>query len=547
MKKAREHVMKKSIILLTLVAFVVALSGCGGKKTNAELPDSTIEVNKDTPSWENDKATAELDWYINFDWFAQTWGNDVSSKYITEDTGVNITYLGGSDDKLNTMMASGELPDIITVDGSNPFVKDADKFAIPLDVLAEKYDPYFLEKAAKPETVKFFTREDGHIYGYPNFSNTKSDYEKGGIYANQAFLVRKDIYEQLGKPDMTTPEGFISALEAAQKLDAKDELGKSVIPIGVSPFNEGSEPNGVFNRTLADFIGVPMLTKDGKYYDRYTDADFQKWLKVFVDARQKGLTDRDMITMTKDDKDARITNGSYFVYFASDLNSETDTMTVWANENQGKEYIAVHGPSSTTGNKTALPGTSIEGWTQTFITKDCKDPQKAMEFLTYMVSEYGNVVMNYGREGETYTMVDGNPVLNGDLLEFKQTDPAGFEKEIGLTTHLWVQDSALLSRQMGLDQFPKALQQAKQWTLDYVVPQFELAGLDVYLSKESSRNAEKINQNWSQTVAKILDAKSDSEVNQAMNEFIKYRQDNGYDKLVEERNKQIEANEKKLD
>lgn len=547
MKKAREHVMKKSIILLTLVAFVVALSGCGGKKTNAELPDSTIEVNKDTPSWKNDKATAELDWYINFDWFAQTWGNDVSSKYITEDTGVNITYLGGSDDKLNTMMASGELPDIITVDGSNPFVKDADKFAIPLDVLAEKYDPYFLEKAAKPETVKFFTREDGHIYGYPNFSNTKSDYEKGGIYANQAFLVRKDIYEQLGKPDMTTPEGFISALEAAQKLDAKDELGKSVIPIGVSPFNEGSEPNGVFNRTLADFIGVPMLTKDGKYYDRYTDADFQKWLKVFVDARQKGLTDRDMITMTKDDKDARITNGSYFVYFASDLNSETDTMTVWANENQGKEYIAVHGPSSTTGNKTALPGTSIEGWTQTFITKDCKDPQKAMEFLTYMVSEYGNVVMNYGREGETYTMVDGNPVLNGDLLEFKQTDPAGFEKEIGLTTHLWVQDSALLSRQMGLDQFPKALQQAKQWTLDYVVPQFELAGLDVYLSKESSRNAEKINQNWSQTVAKILDAKSDSEVDQAMNEFIKYRQDNGYDKLVEERNKQIEANEKKLD
>ena len=539
--------MKKSIILLTLVAFVVALSGCGGKKTSAELPDSTIEVDKDTPSWKNDKATAELDWYINFDWFAQTWGNDISSQYITEDTGVSITYLGGSDDKLNTMMASGELPDIITVDGSNPFVKDADKFALPLDVLAEKYDPYFLEKAAKPETLKFFTREDGHIYGYPNFSNTKSDYEKGGIYANQAFLVRKDMYEQFGKPDMTTPEGFISALEAAQKLDAKDELGKAVIPIGVSPFNEGSEPNGVFNRTLADFIGVPMLTEDGKYYDRYTDADFQKWLKVFVDARQKGLTDRDMITMTKDDKDARVTNGSYFVYFASDLNSETDTLTLWANENPGKEYIAVNGPSSTIGNKTALPGTSIEGWTQTFITKDCKNPQKAMEFLSYMVSEYGNTVMNYGREGETYTMVDGKPVLNADLLEFKQTDPAGFEKEIGLTTHLWVQDSALLSRQMGIDQFPKALQQAKQWTLDYVMPQFELASLDVYLSKESSRNAEKINQNWSQTIAKILDAKSDSEVDQAMNEFIKYRQDNGYDKLVEERNKQIEANEKKLD
>ncbi|EHS57670.1 extracellular solute-binding protein family 1 [Paenibacillus sp. Aloe-11] len=547
MIKARENNMKKSIILLTLVALVVLLAGCGGKKTSEELPDSTIKVNGDTPSWKNDKATAELDWYINFDWFAQTWGNDVSSKYITKDTGVSISYLGGSDDKLNTMMASGDLPDIITMDGNNPFVKDANKFAIPLDVLAKKYDPYFLDKAAKPETLKFFTRDDGHIYGYPNFSNTKSDYEKGGIYGNQAFLVRKDIYEQLGKPDMTTPEGFISALEAAQKLGTKDELGKTVIPIGVSPFTEENpEKNGVFNRTLADFIGVPMLTKDGKYYDRYTDADFQKWLKVFVDARQKGLADRDMITMTKDDKDARLTNGSYFAYFASDLNGEPDPLSVWGKEHPDKEYIAVNGPSSTIGNKTVLPGTSIEGWTQTFITKNAKNPQKAMELVTYLVSEYGNNVMNFGREGETYTIKDGKPVLNPDLLEFKQTDPAGFEKKVGLTTHLWLQDSALLSRQMGISQFPKALQQPKKWTQDYVAPQFELASLDVYLSKESSRNKEKIDQNWAQTIAKILDAKSDSEVDQAMNEFIQYRKDNGYDKLVEERNNQIAANVKKL-
>ncbi|WP_238533406.1 ABC transporter substrate-binding protein [Paenibacillus terrae] len=540
--------MKKSIIILTLVALAVSLAGCGSKTTSAELPDSKIEVTKDTPSWKNDKAKADLDWYINFDWFAQTWGNDVATKYITEDTGVNITYSSGSDDKLNTMMASGDLPDIITLEGTDPFVKEAEKFAIPLDELAKKYDPYFLDKAAKPGTLKFFTRDDGHIYGYPNSSNTNSDYEKGGIYGNEAFLVRKDIYEQLGKPDMTTPEGFISALEAAQKLAVKDETGKTVIPLGIPNFQKGNfDPNGIFNKTLADFIGVPVLTKDGKYYDRYTDADFQKWLKVIVDARQKGLTDRDMITMTKDDKNARLTNGSYFVYFSSDLNGEPDPLSMWTKEHPDKEYIAVNGPSSTIGNKTALPGTSIEGWTQTFITKNAKDPQKAMELVTYLVSEYGNNVMDFGREGETYTIKDGKPVLNPDLLELKQTDPASFEKKVGLTTHLWLQDSALLSRQMGISQFPKALQQPKKWTQDHVVPQFELASLDVYLSKESSRNKEKIDQNWSQTLAKILDAKSDSEIDQAMNEFIQYRKANGYDKLLEERNNQIAANKKKLE
>jgi ABC-2 type transport system ATP-binding protein len=39
--------------------------------------------------------------------------------------------------------------------------------------------------------------------------------------------------------------------------------------------------------------------------------------------------------------------------------------------------------------------------------KDAKNPQKAMELLTYLVSEQGNNVMDFGREGQTYTVVDG--------------------------------------------------------------------------------------------------------------------------------------------
>lgn len=537
--------MKKTATVATVIAMALVFTACG-KNEGGSLPDSSIKVDASTPSWKNDKATADLSWYINFDWFAQTWGNDVATKYITEDTGVKITYQNGTDDKLNTMMASGDLPDLITIDGSSPLIKDADKFAIPLDELAAKYDPYFLSGAAKPETLKFFTREDGHIYGYPNFSNTQSDYDKGGVYGNQAFMVRKDVYAKIGSPDMTTPEGFTAALEAVQKLNLKDELGKPMVPFGTEAFNDGSEKDAVFDRTLADFIGVPMLTDDGKYNDRLTDKDFQTWLKVFVKARQSGLTDKDMLTMTKDDKDARLTNGSYFAYFANDIIGETDPMSLWDKEHPDEAYIAVDGPKSTIGRKTALPGTSIEGWTQTFISKKAKNPQKAMELMTYLVSEYGDTVMNFGREGETYTMQNGNPVMNKDLLDLKQTDPAGFEKKVGLTTHLWLQDSALLSRQMGLSQFPQYLQQAKQWTVPYVVPQFELASLDVFLSRESARNVEKINQEWSQTIAKILNAKSDADVDQDMAAFVKYRTSNGYDKIVEERNAQIEANKKKL-
>ncbi|MFD2877347.1 hypothetical protein ACFTAO_17130 [Paenibacillus rhizoplanae] len=31
--------------------------------------------------------------------------------------------------------------------------------------------------------------------------------------ANQTFLVRKDLYEEMGEPDLSTPEGFLGALQ----------------------------------------------------------------------------------------------------------------------------------------------------------------------------------------------------------------------------------------------------------------------------------------------------------------------------------------------
>ena len=538
----------KKVVAISICA-VMAFSAVGcGKKDNqvGDLAKPTFEVNADTPSWKVDDSSADLSWYINFEWFAQSWGEDVASKYITEDTNVNITYLSGGDDKLNTMLASGDLPDIITIDGTSPIVKDAAKFALPLDVLSEQYDPYFMKSAAKEETLKFYTQEDGHVYGYPNFSTTKADYEGDGVYGNQAFLVREDIYEQIGKPDMTTPEGFLSALKAVKELGLKDELGKDIIPFGTTDFIEASEKNAIFERTLADFIGVPLLTEDGKFYDRYTDPDFITWTKTLSQARRDGYTDRDMLTMGKADKDAKLSNGSFFAYFASDLVGETDPISVWESGHKEQSYIAVDGPSSTMGREATLAATSIEGWTLTFISKSCKNPQKAMELITYLVSEEGDMVMNYGRLGETYEMVDGKPVLNADLLELKQSDPGKFEREVGLTTHLWLQDSVRLSSYMGIDQFPKALQQPKAWTQDKISPQFELAQLDLELSKESARNVEKIAQKWSQTVSAMLDAKSDEDVDKAMEEFKQYRLDNGYEKIVEERNAKIAKNIEKL-
>ncbi|MDR1531036.1 MAG: extracellular solute-binding protein [Clostridiales bacterium] len=528
---------------LGLTMLVSSAAGCGQKADSGELAEPEIKADKEVPSWKADNSSADLSWYINYDWFAQEWGVDLSSKFITEDTHVNITYMGGGDEKLNTMLASNDLPDILTIGGENPIVKDAHKFAYPLDELAAKYDPYFTEHAAKKEILNFFRLDDGHIYGYPNFSTTKADYDGGMIYGDEALLVRKDIYAAIGSPDMTTPQGFLSALKAVKDDGFTDAGGKEIIPFGMRDW--GSGPS-VLDQTLENFIGVPSLTDNNEYYDRHADADTLVWIKTIAQAVREGFASKEMVTMQSDTKDAIVSNGGYFAYFTENLNGDPDSLSLFMKENPDKAYIAVEGPKSTMGRSRALRGAGIEGWTQTFISKSCKNPQKAIELVTYLVSEEGDTVMNYGRLGETYTLVNGVPTLNADLLEIKQSDPGLFEKEYGLTTHLWLQDSARLSKFMGLDQFPTSLQQPKEWTQPYLKPQFELSGLDSCLSTEANRNNEKIKQDWVQKCAAMMETEDDAEVEALMAAHLQYRDANGWAQIVEEYNTKIKENIEKL-
>ena len=76
--------------------------------------------------------------------------------------------------------------------------------------------------------------------------------------------MRKDIYEAIGSPDMTTPEGFSAAVKKAVEMFPEVD-GKPLIPIGAHVFtNQG---NVSFDNYLMDFLAVPW-EKDGKLYDR---------------------------------------------------------------------------------------------------------------------------------------------------------------------------------------------------------------------------------------------------------------------------------------
>ena len=121
----------------------------------------------------------------------------------------------------------------------------------PLNDLAEKYDPYF-NKVAAQDTLNWFQLKDGKTYGYPNYSNTQEDYDSGNIPAKTAFIIRKDVYEALGKPAMGTPEEFRTVL-----ADIKKQF-PALIPLGFNSIGEGTG-------SLGDVAGFHRRTAGGEW------------------------------------------------------------------------------------------------------------------------------------------------------------------------------------------------------------------------------------------------------------------------------------------
>jgi len=544
--------MKKKILFFSILLLSIgALGACGsskskedGKISTAELPESRFEVDKETPSWKKDTDhSAKLKWYVNFDWYAQPgWGADTVTRKIKEDMNIDVEIVSGNNENLTTMLAGGDLPDLITFDKNLPEAADAPKFALPLNELAEKYDPYFLEHAAKKETLKWYTLEDGNIYGYPSFSTTEADYEAGNVVGDQVFIVRKDIYEELGKPDMSTPEGFLNTLKKAKELKPKTDDGSELVAFGSTALNIADGADGAYGGVLQDFLSIPV-TVDGKFNDRDADPDYIEWLQTFRAAFNEGLITNDQFSDNDNTMKEKLGQGRYFAYLHSNTKGLNEFMSDNNARNPEQTYIAIDGPKNKKGDDPVFVGGNIGGWTQTFITTSTKEPQKAMELLTYLASEYGTMVTTFGIEGETYNIVDGKVEYSKETEELRNTDIARFDKEVGLGSY-WFVGNDNYAIEMG--QKPAtSIRQMVEWSSDKLESRFEVEDIDPKEGPEA-RSLTKLNIDRVQSLVAMIQAKTKEEGAEIWDTYLQTRENNGWNELVEYRNSRIKENIEKL-
>jgi len=532
---------KKGLSILMSVALVSALTACSGNGGNdgnkpsssaSSAPSGSAQPAKaDEPGWKSSTDPITFDWYLNYSWFADKWGVDKTTKYITRKTGVNVNFIvpaGNENEKLNTMIASGNLPDLITLDWNSDAVDKMIKggMVLPLNELAEQYDPYFF-KIADPAKLNWYKQEDGNVYGYPNQSSSPSDFKKYGenFTSNNTFLVRKDIYEAIGSPDMRTPEGFLNALKAA-KEKYPDVNGQPLIPFGAQEFTNTGNPS--FAASLFEFLSIPN-EKDGKLYDRTTDPEYIRWLKVFREANSQGLISKDILIDKRPQIEEKILQGRYFamMFPRSDLQNQNVTRY---QQDPNSVYIAVDGPANSNLEQPRLSGPSIAGWTLTLISKNAKDKERAIRFLTYLISEEGNKDLFFGEKGVTYDTIDGKDQFLPDALDMYNNDRSSFAKTYGASYTFWM----MMDPSLNLQWAPASVEPIKEpedWTRGKVVDNTVYSNLNPSATSPEGIALGKIDTQWGKILPKLILAKSEADFDDAWNDFQKYRGQHDWDKI----------------
>lgn len=548
---------KPFLAIILAVILTLTLAACSSNSANKEsapttapqadttpAPQAEATQNPDEPAWKLDTSPIDLTWFVGANWYAHTWGESLASKYVTEKTGVNVKLevpSGEANEQITLMMTSGKLPDLISMGSWETAVKKLweGDHVYALNELADQYDPYFY-KVAGDGTLKWYRQENGNTYGVPNDSYSPNlMHETGMTAANQTFLVRKDLYEEMGSPDLSTPEGFLGALQLL-KDKYSEYKGQPMSPF----FAQGNVPYGM-TEYLQNLLAVPH-EKDGSVYDRVTDPDYIAWLKTFRTAYERGLLNVDFLVDSDTQVEEKTNNARYFMMIREWTGMTAVNPMLAAGANPDSNYIAVNGPQNSKGDSAKLFPGNMDGWMVTMISKSTEHPERAIRFLTYLASEEGQRDLFLGKEGETWDTVDGKPQLKAEFTDMLGSNIEKLEKEYGILDTYWMMRNPVIVNQWRPEKAPVIKQMEDFANAQADIDSGIYKGLDPLGDSDVAVAWARISQNWEEVLPELITAKDEAAFDKIFDSFLSRRDSYGFEQVQEYRQTELDARKAKM-
>jgi len=447
----------KRVLALTLSAAILILcAGCTGKKTS------------------NNENSNKLSWWIGMNAVvgqsASNYGETPIYKEVQKQTGIEIEFVhpvvGQETQQFNIMVASGELPDIITYDitayNGGAVRAIADKVIIPLNDLMKKHAPNLTKVLNEnPQWDKSVKLDDGTYFTVPMLCGDET------LRCWSGPQIRKDLLDKAGLPVPETIEEWDTTLRAFKDMgiEAPFSLPKvistSAIFVGAFGVNSGYYMN------------------DGVVKYGEIEPEFKDFLTLVSGWYKDGLLNKEYFVEDGKTYDSKVSTGKVGAFVSGAGGGMGKFIPALEKNVPGATLVAAPFPVM---NKGDIPEFGFirpeyDPTLGSYISSKCSNPELAMKLLDFGYSEKGHMVYNFGTEGVSYEMIDGYP----KYTELITNNPDGMTMPNAIAIHCaatiggpFVKDSRYYEQYLEMPQQKEAVKIWANQNNDHILPALHL-------------------------------------------------------------------------
>jgi putative aldouronate transport system substrate-binding protein len=404
MKRTKRWVLGSTILAITLGA---ALTGCAKTEEGASGSPAPSAAGKVEDKYDKLPKAVSVTMYDRGAVAAEEGSYEQNrwTKWIQEQSGIQVKYIpvprNQAQDKMNTLIASGEAPDLIWDFDRNYIGTLVTQGVIqPIDDYIEKYSTVLKKYINENPDLKPLMTFDGKIYGI----TTKRPVNN---LANAGMWIRQDWLDKVGMMAPTTEEEFFAVTKAFKEKGLSGNTNAPVVSMYVWP----NVISGLYATHSTQWYLEGGKMTNARFVDRNVGAiSFER--KLY----ENGFIDKEYLT---------------------DKNSQK-MMTDWA---QGKSGILIgtvgNGidsymkdlmknvpdanpvPLAAFSTKYGKFGVYQETSANIFVAfnKDMKNPKAAIQYLDWLLDK-GWYTLKNGVENTHYKLVSGVPqVIDADKFK----------------------------------------------------------------------------------------------------------------------------------
>jgi len=441
--------MKKFLTGIMIATMIASMgTGCGNKSSetaadpstpaseSTETPEPTTEQESDESGFVGlaDRTPTTLRVFYK-DQLEDVEFTDPIAEKIKELTGVTLEIehaVGGDEQAIPLMVASGDYPDMIFAKGDTGLLVDAGAI-IPLDdYIEEKGDNLKALYGDNLQRLKY-SEEDPTIYTVGTYGVNSVSWETDGNMQIQHAILKDQGYPEI-KTIYQFEEAIQKYIDKYPQINGQDAIGlclmgsdwRWLITVGnVASATAGIPDDGEWK------IDDETQTAMYKYFDDGV-REYMKWLNHM---NAIGLLDPESFTHQEDVYYAKLASGRV-------LGTATP---MWGTNDAKKALVGAGMEERTTAPLAVTLSEDIPAATRKNygfsgghgigICESSENKDKAFEFLDWMCTEEAQILINWGIEGEDY-YYDENGVrrLTPEKEEMFKTDK-DFTKKTGIVKY----------------------------------------------------------------------------------------------------------------